>query len=60
MNKPFEAIVLCGGSKCCPTVDTDVAKNTVTIGEDANVVTLTREEWNILVAKIKTGELKEW
>lgn len=60
MNKPFEAIVLCGDDKCCPVVDTDVAQNTVTIGEDANVVTLKREEWNILVAKIKAGELKEW
>lgn len=60
MKKPFEAIVLCSKDKCCPTVDADVAQNTVTIGEDANVVTLKREEWNILVEKIKSGELKEW
>lgn len=60
MKKPFEAIVLCGGQKCCPTVDADIAKDTVTIGEDANVVSLKREEWNILVQKIKSGELKEW
>lgn len=52
--------MLCGGSKCCPTVDADAAAQKVTIGEDANVVTLKREEWNILVQKIKTGELKEW
>ncbi|PIR21256.1 MAG: hypothetical protein COV45_00490 [Deltaproteobacteria bacterium CG11_big_fil_rev_8_21_14_0_20_47_16] len=60
MKKPFEAIVLCGGSKCCPTVDADVTTQKVTIGEDDNVVTLKREEWNILVDKIKKGELKEW
>jgi len=44
MKKPFEAIVLCGGSKCCPTVDADVTTQKVTIGEDDNVVTLKREE----------------
>lgn len=60
MKKPFEAIVLCGGQKCCPVVDADVAKDAVTIGEDTNCVTLKREEWNTLVAKIKGGELKEW
>lgn len=60
MKKPFEAIVLCGNEKCCPTVDADVAAQKVTIGEDANVVSLKREEWNILVQKIKNGELKEW
>ncbi len=60
MKKPFEAVVLCGKSDCCPVVDADLTSGMVTIGEDDNVVTLKREEWNILVDKIKNGELKEW
>jgi hypothetical protein len=60
MKKPFESIMLCGGKQCCPVVDANVASQKVTIGEDANTVTLKREEWNILVQKIRAGELKEW
>jgi hypothetical protein len=30
----------------------------VHIGEDANLVVLKKEEWNILVEKIRSGELQ--
>jgi len=30
----------------------------VRIGEEGNLVVLTKEEWNTLVAKIKAGELR--
>lgn len=49
-------VVLCGSCSSCPTVE--VEKDKVRIGENENMVTLTREEWNIMVGKIQTGELK--
>lgn len=50
---------LCGGDKCCPTVTIDPAIRHVTIGEEGNLVTLDKAQWNELVAKVRSGELTE-
>lgn len=49
-------VYLCGKSGCCPAVELEGDK--VIIGEEGNQVTLSKEEWNTLVAKIKSNELK--
>ena len=49
-------VVLCGSCSSCPAVE--VEKDKVRIGENKNMVTLTREEWNIMIRKIQAGELK--
>jgi len=36
----------------------DVAKDEVRIGEEGNLVRLTKDAWNTLVEKIQGGELK--
>lgn len=36
----------------------DVTKDEVRIGEEGNLVRLTKEAWNTLVEKIKEGGLK--
>lgn len=49
-------VLLCGAGSCgCPTVE--VTQNEVTIGEVGNLVKLTTEQWNLLVDKVKAGEL---
>jgi len=52
-------VVLCNDNTCvppkCPIVD--VQEDKVIIGEKDNVCTLTREQFNILKEKIKTGVL---
>lgn len=52
-------IVLCTDDTCvppkCPTVD--VEGTTVTIGEDNNICTLTKDQFDILKEKIKNGEI---
>jgi hypothetical protein len=52
-------VVLCTDDTCvppkCPTVD--VEGNTVTIGEDNNICTLTKDQFDILKEKIKNGEI---
>ncbi len=48
-------VYLCGEKGCCPSVE--VKNDCVTIGEDNNICTLTKEEWNALKDKIKSGEL---
>ncbi|KCZ71224.1 hypothetical protein ANME2D_03259 [Candidatus Methanoperedens nitroreducens] len=40
---------------CCPAVET--AGDDVLIGEGANTVRLKKNEWNMLVEKIRSGEL---
>jgi hypothetical protein len=40
---------------CCPAVET--VGNDVLIGEGSNTVRLQKHEWNMLVAKIQSGEL---
>lgn len=51
-----EKVSLCKDCHCCPVVE--LAGDTVRIGEEGNLVVLTRAEWNTLVEKIKTGELR--
>lgn len=52
----MKPVVLCGGdSPCCPSVAFEDEK--VLIGEEGNLVKLTMEQWNILVEKVRTGEL---
>ena len=52
----MKKVVLCGGgSSCCPAVE--FHEKEVLIGEDDNIVKLTKEEWQILKDKIKKGEL---
>lgn len=50
-------VVLCPdcGTKECPIVD--VREDSVFIGEDDNVCTLTHEQFDILKEKIKNNEL---
>lgn len=47
---------LCGKDDCCPVVD--VSEGVVKIGEEGNMVTLKKAEWDTLVDKIKSGEIK--
>ncbi len=49
-------ILLCSSGECCPAVDLQDDK--AVIGEEGNQVTLNKNEWNTLVSKIKSGELK--
>lgn len=48
-------VYLCEKGGCCPAVEFD--GDEVRIGEDDNVVVLTRDEWDILVRKVRAGEL---
>jgi hypothetical protein len=48
-------VKLCQHCAECPTVE--ITDQEVTIGEDANTVKLTHDQWNDLVARIKSGEL---
>ena len=50
-------IYLCKDGGCCPAVQ--FSDGEVRIGEDQNLVVLRKEEWNILVEKIKAGELQD-
>jgi hypothetical protein len=50
-------VTLCTACEHCPSVEiTDAG---VTIGEDANTVNLTHAEWNDLVNRVRSGELRE-
>ena len=46
---------LCPMCTACPEVV--VEGDTVRIGEDANTAVLKKEEWNVLVGLIQSGEL---
>ena len=48
---------LCEHCDECPEVE--ITDQGVTIGEDANSVWLSHDEWNELVRLIKSGELHE-
>lgn len=48
-------VKLCKEGSCCPEVR--VERERVVIGEDENICTLTREQWDILKEKILTREL---
>jgi hypothetical protein len=48
-------VYLCGEKGCCPYVD--IGQNEVKIGEEGNCCRLTKEEFDNLKEKIKTGEI---
>ncbi|MCP8306449.1 MAG: hypothetical protein H3Z49_05030 [archaeon] len=50
-------VYLCSDEGCCPAVE--FKEDGVTIGEGTNMVRLGKDEWNILVAKVKSGELNK-
>ncbi len=50
-------VSLCPACAQCPTVE--VRDHEVVIGEGANLVKLTVDEWNVLVRAIKAGDLDE-
>ena len=50
-------VSLCPACAQCPTVE--VRDHEVAIGEGANLVTLTVDEWNMLVRAVKAGALDE-
>jgi len=52
-------VALCPACGACPEVILDVAKDEVCIGEEGNLVRLTKETWNTLVEKIQQGELSK-
>lgn len=56
MKQPVR-VSLCPECGACPEVVLDVAKDEVRIGEEGNLVRLTKEAWNTLVEKIQQGEL---
>ena len=47
---------LCSKDSCCPVVE--VNESDVKIGEEGNMVTLKKDDWNMLVEKIKSGEIQ--
>ncbi|GBD39732.1 hypothetical protein HRbin37_02018 [bacterium HR37] len=55
--EPRERISLCPVCGACPEVE--VYDDEVRIGEEGNMVRLSVEEWNTLVDKILSGELKK-
>ncbi len=50
-------VMLCANCDECPSVE--ISDEGVSIGEDQNTVRLSHAEWNDLVARIRSGELKE-
>ena len=48
-------VSLCPGCTLCPEVVID--GDTIRIGEDENIVVLTKAEWNVLVDAIQSGQL---
>ena len=54
MNK---IITLCGQDGCCPAIE--FTGDSVKIGEEGNMATLKKEEWNALVDMIHNGKLKK-
>ncbi len=57
MKEPIR-VSLCPACGACPEVVLDVDKDEARIGEEGNLVQLTKEAWNTLVDKITAGELK--
>ncbi len=48
-------INLCNKGGCCPTIE--IGEHVVHIGEEGNLCTLQREEWDVLVDKIRNNEI---
>ena len=53
-----QAYSLCPECTACPEV-TILEDGKVSIGEAPNLVTLTREEWNVLVRLVRSGAVTE-
>ena len=51
----MKIVKLCREGSCCPEVR--IMQNSVVIGEDANICTLTPEQWQILKEKIANSEI---
>jgi hypothetical protein len=49
-------VSLCPMCTACPEVV--IEGNTVRIGEEANTTVLKKEEWNVLVGLIQSGQLR--
>jgi hypothetical protein len=50
-------VTLCPACGACPAVE--ITDEGVTIGEAENIVKLTHAEWNDLVARVRSGELRK-
>lgn len=50
-------IMLCGGKGACTRIE--FVGDGVEISDTDNQVKLSSEEWNLLVEKVKSGELKK-
>ncbi len=50
-------VALCKGCGGCPEIVVDATRGEVRIGEEGNLVRLSKDEWNLLVEKIHDGEL---
>lgn len=50
-------VTLCTSCEHCPSVE--ITDDGVSIGEDVNTVKLTHTEWNDLVSRVRSGELRE-
>lgn len=51
----MKKLYLCEKCSGCPTVE--IGEEYVRIGEGENMCTLKKEEWNVLVEKIKSDDL---
>ena len=51
----MERVSLCPACANCPEVVID--GDTIRIGEDNNIVTFKKAEWNVLVEAIQSGQL---
>lgn len=58
MQEPVR-VALCPACGACPEVVLDVGRHEVLIGEEGNLVRLTKEAWNTLVEHIRAGKLTE-
>ncbi len=58
MKEPVR-VSLCPDCGACPEIVLDIAQDEVRIGEEGNLVRLTKEAWNTLVEKIQQGELSK-
>ena len=55
--KESTRVSLCPACGACPEVVLDVTHDEARIGEEGNLVRLTKESWNTLVEKVRAGEL---
>ncbi len=53
----MKRVVLCQPDSPCGCPAVEVTQNGATIGEGDSLVKLTPEQWNLLVDKVKSGEL---